>query len=224
MRATHQQFILLPTSDGRFVVHRGTAAKTLSSTDAFELGYRLLRHRRGAEADLVLQMLSRQQPGDSEILLLLARCRAAVRDRDGCAGVLYSVCGPQQRSAAEQIHAAFVFDALGVFPEEAICRLSRVVRRHAGYPVLCLLLGDMCSAQRRTVEAVRHWRLAVKRAQGGGPVARLARRQLARVRDKNDSWHRPSPQREMPRTSPSALLFSNSRSQDHACLGTLCRV
>lgn len=224
MTEANRRFILLPASEGEFVLLNGKAGRRLSAAQAFASGYRLLRRGRREDADLVLQMLSLKQPADPDVLILLARCRAAVKDRFGCAAVLRSVCGPQHRLAAEQIHAAFVFDALDVFPREAIGHLKKAVRSRSDCPVLCLLLGDMCSDQGRTAEAMRYWRLAVRRARGAGPVARLARQHIARLREKTLLVSSPSRPLAEPRPSPTAIASIRSRSSAHGDHGPLCRL
>ncbi len=156
------------------------AGKTysLDFRQAFRFGYTLLRTRKLKEAASVFEAMMRLGDRDHLAAIMLAYCKAGLRDYTASNNLLCEAFGDGEKPNAEQLHATFVYVSLQMWPD-AVQELTIMVNEHADLPVLCLLLGDLFTIQRKRTEAILYWRLAATRDHDSGAVAAVARQLTA---------------------------------------------
>jgi len=94
------------------------AGKThsLDLRQAFRFGYVLARTRKFKEAAPVFEMLMRSDDGRSLAMIMLAYCKAGLRDYAACSELLKAAFPDDATGKADQLHAAFVYLSLRMYP------------------------------------------------------------------------------------------------------------
>lgn len=157
-----------------------TAGKTyrLDFRQAFRFGYTLLRARRFKEAASVFDALMRLGDPDHLAAIMLAYCKALVKDYQGSQGLLVAAFPGNRLVLADQLHTAFVYVSLGMWTD-AVEELTAIVEETADLPVVCLLLGDLFAALGKRSDAVKYWRYAAGRDRKDGAVRAVLEQQMA---------------------------------------------
>ena len=152
------------------------AGKTYSHDfrQAFRFGYTLLRTRKFQDAASVFEAMIRLGDHDHLAAIMLAYCKAGLKDYAASNALLCEAFGDGEKTKAEQLHATFVYLSLQMWPD-AVQELTAMARECPDLPVICLLLGDLLVIQRRRTKAILCWRLAVARDHNDGAVAAVAR-------------------------------------------------
>ena len=156
------------------------AGKTygLDFRQAFRFGYTLLRTRRFKDACRVFEGMMHSKTPDPLATIMLAYCKAGLKDYAANNALLCQVFGDDEKAKADQLHAAFVYLSVGMWTD-AIVELTTLERQCPDLPAICLLLGDVLAYQGRRTEAIVCWRLAAARDHDGGAVAAVARQLVA---------------------------------------------
>lgn len=156
------------------------AGKTysLDFRQAFRFGYTLLRTRKFKDAASVFEAMIRLGDHDHLAAIMLAYCKAALRDYAASNALLCEAFGEGEKTRAEQLHATFVYLSLQMWPD-AVQELTTMAEECPNLPVICLLLGDLLLIQRKPAKAIQCWRLAGKRDANGGAVAMVATQLVA---------------------------------------------
>lgn len=120
------------------------------------------------------------QSGDHTLLpaIMLAYCRAGLRDYGGSSVLLYESFPDGEWEKAERLHTAFVYLSVGMWAD-AVEELRNVARQCPDLPEICLLLGDLLMIHGRRTEAINCWRLAIARDRSSGAVAAVARHRIS---------------------------------------------
>jgi thioredoxin-like negative regulator of GroEL len=164
--ATHE-FRLKVRADGKNY--------SLDFQQAFFFGYTLARTRRFKEAATIFEALMRADEGGSLATIMLAYCKAGLRDFAASSELLSAVFPEDAKEKAEQLHTAFVFLSLQMWPD-AVQELAPLAQECPDLPVVCLLVGDIMLVQRKRNKALMCWKMAVARDRGNGAVAATAKR------------------------------------------------
>ncbi len=166
------------TREYRLNVHAAGKSYSLDFRQAFRFGYTLLKTAQFQEAARVFQAL---MPSGAEVPLLtimLAYCRAGLKDYQRSRALLCEAFPAGQRDKAEQLHTAFVYLSVGMWAD-AVEELGKLARQSPDPPVISLLLGDVLAIRGRRVQAIVCWRLAAARDHLSGAVAATARYLIA---------------------------------------------
>jgi hypothetical protein len=156
------------------------AGKTynLDFRQAFRFGYTLLRTQKFKDAASVFEAMMHLGDHDHLAAIMLAYCKAGLRDYAASNALLCEAFGDGEKTRAEQLHATFVYLSLQMWPD-AVQELAAMAEECPDLPVICLLLGDLLLIQRKPTKAVQCWRLAGKRDASSGAVAMVARQLIA---------------------------------------------
>ena len=151
---------------------------SLDFRQAFCFGYTLLRTRKFKDAASVFEAMIRLGDHDHLAAIMLAYCKAGLRDYAASNALLCEAFGDGEKTRAEQLHATFVYLSLQMWPD-AVQELTALAEECPNLPVICLLLGDLLLIQRKPTKAIQCWRLAAERDHDGGAVATVARQLIA---------------------------------------------
>jgi thioredoxin-like negative regulator of GroEL len=157
------------------------AGKTyrLDYRQAFRVGYTLLRTRRFRDAAQVFDGLSQLSNNDhTSITIMLAYCKAGLRDYVGSSSVLGTLFSEDQGDRADQLHTAFACLSVGMWAD-ATEELTGLVEQCPHLPTLSLLLGDLFLVQKQPDKAIVSWEKAIERDRDGGAVTAVARQLIA---------------------------------------------
>jgi hypothetical protein len=170
---------MTPTTHERHLSIRAAGKTyTLDAQQAFRFGYTLLRTRKFADAAAVFEAMTQLRDDDPLAKLMLAYCKAGLRDYPASNALLQGALGDGAIARSEQLQATFVYLSLRMWPDAAQ-ELAALARDCSDLPVICLLLGDLLLIQRKPAKAIQCWRLAAQRDRHGGPVASVARQLIA---------------------------------------------
>ena len=161
-------------------LHIRAAGKTysLDFRQAFRFGYTLLRTQKFQNAASVFEAMTRLGNHDHLATIMLAYCKAGLRDYAASNALLCEAFGDGEKTRAEQLHATFVYLSLQMWPDAAE-ELTTMATENPDLPVICLLLGNLLLVQRKRTKAIQCWRLATERDHDGGAVAAVARQLIA---------------------------------------------
>jgi tetratricopeptide (TPR) repeat protein len=126
----------------------------------------------------VFEAMIRLGDHDHLAAIMLAYCKAGLRDYAASNALLCEAFGDGEKTKAEQLHATFVYLSLQMWPDAAE-ELTALAREYPDLPVICLLLGDLLLIQRKPTKAILYWQQAAKRDHDGGTVAMVARQLIA---------------------------------------------
>jgi tetratricopeptide (TPR) repeat protein len=156
------------------------AGKTyhLDFRQAFRFGYTLLRTRKYEDAVRVFEALARLGGSDPLPAIMLAYCKAGMKDFETSNTLLCAAFSDEGKGKAEQLQAVFVYLSVGMWAD-GIDELTKMVRQYPDLPIICLLLGDVLVSQRKRTKAILCWRLAIARDHDDGAVAAVARRSIS---------------------------------------------
>jgi tetratricopeptide (TPR) repeat protein len=169
-----QKMIRLQSGDKKLLI---------TAEQAYTMAHNLLRSRRYEAAAELLEAVASTGEANPRVNILLACCKAGMKDYMGCNELLHKVLDADNEKAAESLQAAFIFDRVGM-KKDAIRELLQVADDHPELPTVCLLLGDLMAAIGNEKNAAKCWRLAAKRDQERGYVARAAKNSLSKLLDK----------------------------------------
>ncbi len=113
------------------------AGKTysLDFRQAFRFGYTLLRTRKFTDAAPVFEAMIRLGDHDHLAAIMLAYCKAGLRDYAASNALLCEAFGDGAKPNAEQLHATFVYLSLQMWPD-AVQELTTMANEHADLPVV----------------------------------------------------------------------------------------
>jgi predicted Zn-dependent protease len=182
MSATNPNYVLHLTAAGEFRLRSAQGERKLSAPESFAVGLSLVQSRSYTAAARVFAALARRQPGNPQFLMMLARCRAGLRDFERCNDILKSLFGDGDCEAVAMLQAAFVFETLGM-SDDATGELQKLklAENHPQMPLLRLLLGDFYARKGNANWALRCWKSALELDGEDGCVAFVARRQMTRL-------------------------------------------
>ena len=185
MSATSRDLAVSVTAEGGIRLRWDRGNRTLSLGEAFVIGDSMLRTRKYATAICVFEALSRRHPGNLQVLMMLARCRAGQSDQQRCNHVLEFVLGDLDFQTLVTIQAAFFYEAVGVW-NNAVSALERAAGPLQEIPLLRLVLGDYYLRQGAAQKAERCWTsVVIDDNQSSAYMGFLARRRLARLAKRN---------------------------------------
>ena len=170
-----------PTNNQRLKFEIGSKTHQVSPEDAIVLAHALIAAKRYDRASRICEVLLGRDSHDSCAAIFFACCKAGLRDFAACNQLVTTVLGEGNLQLAEHLHAALVYRELGPTPD-AISELTAATNDAPDMPILWLLLADEHAAIGNRDKAALCWRLAIDRDTRGGPIALLARRQMARQR------------------------------------------
>ena len=171
-----------PMNNQRLKFEIGSKTHQVSPEDAIVLAHALIAAKKYDRAGQICEVLLGRDSLDSCAAIFLACCKAGLRDFAACSQLVKDVLGEEHLQLAEHLHAALVYQELGPTPD-AVSELTAATNDAPDMPVLWLLLGDEYAAIGDRHKAALCWRLAIDRDTHGGPVALVARRQMARLRE-----------------------------------------
>jgi thioredoxin-like negative regulator of GroEL len=163
------------TREYRLNVRAGEKTYSLDFRQAFFFGYSLARTRKFKEASPLFEALMRSDDGGPSATIMLAYCRAGLRDYAGSRELLDAVFPESAKEKADRLHTAFVYLSVGMWAD-AVHELALMAQECPDLPLVCLLVGDVMLLRRRRTKALMCWKLAVARDRGNGEVAATARR------------------------------------------------
>jgi thioredoxin-like negative regulator of GroEL len=166
------------TQEYRLKVRASGKTYHLNCRQAFYFGYALARTRKFTEASPIFEALTRSDEDGSSATIMLACCKAGLKDYAASSELLNEVFSEDRKEKADQLHAAFVYLSLGMWAD-AVQELTAMAQECQDLPVICLLLGDLLAFQRKRTKAIICWRLAVARDRGNGAVGTTAKRLLS---------------------------------------------
>jgi hypothetical protein len=164
----------------RLKLRIGPNTYRLGRENAISLAHALLRAKKYDLAARICEVVLHWDVDAPQPAILLACCKAGLRDYAACTRILQAVFAGDKEHLAEHFRAALVYHNLGM-PPDAEIELIAVADEVPDLPVLWLLLGDEYVTMGDRRKARLCWRLAVDRDVRGGPIALAARRQLMRV-------------------------------------------
>ena len=166
---------MTPTTHEHHLNIRAAGKKySLDFRQAFRFGYTLLRTRKFKDAASVFEAMTHLGGHDYLATIMLAYCKAGLKDYAASNALLCQVFADDEKSKADQLHTAFVYLSVGMWTD-AIEELTKLARQCPDLPAICLLLGDVLASQGRRTKAILCWRLAVARDHDDGAVAAVAR-------------------------------------------------
>jgi len=152
----------------------------LSLKRAYALAHSLLKSKEYAAAIKILEAISLSGNYASRMALMLARCKAGMKDYQACNTLLHEVFPENGTANIDRLQAAFVFDGVGM-RWDAARELVQVVNERPDLPSLCLILGDLLASLGNTRKAAKCWQLAMKRDTNGGLVANAAKEEIVKL-------------------------------------------
>ena len=155
--------------------------RVLSYDDALSYAHTLCCAGRFREADQLFDGLVRMRPRDVHAKIIRARCLAGLERFGECKNTLEEIFAERQAPVAKKLHAAFVFMQLGIL-SSAVEELSLLTKEHPDLPTAWLFLGDALASTKKFEKAESCWKVAISKDEKAGSVARVARRQLAKLR------------------------------------------
>lgn len=169
------------TTEGEIRFRSEQGDRTSSPAEAFAIGDSMVQTRKFAAATKIFEALGGRCPGDLQILIMSARCRAGQGDYHGCNDLLQSAFTDTDFRSSVTLQSAFVYEALGLW-SNAISALDKAADRHRDLPLLRVLLGDYYLRQGTAREAERSWKSVLTGGDGSdGYVMFLVRKRLARL-------------------------------------------
>lgn len=162
----------------RLKIRLADKSHNLDYRQAFFFGYSLTRKGKFEEATPVFESLARSEGGGPSATIMLAYCRAGLKDFVGSRETLDTVFPDDVKEKADQLHTTFVYLSVGMW-EDATKELAVAAKQCPDLAVICLLLGDLMLIQKKRAKALMCWKLAAARDGDKGEVAATAKRLLA---------------------------------------------
>jgi hypothetical protein len=163
------------THDYHLTVRAAGKTYSLDFRQAFFFAYSLARTRKFKEASPIFETLMRSDEDGLLATIMLAYCKAGLRDYAASSELLRAVFPEDANEKADQLHTAFVYVSVGMWAD-AVQELAAMAKECPDLPVICLLVGDLMLSQRKQTKALMCWKLAVARDHGNGAVAATAKR------------------------------------------------
>lgn len=202
VRAESKLTVLLARDKNRVHVRVGAKTYKLSLPRAFLVAHEFMRSKHYEAASRVCEALVQSGALGPRAAILLARCRAGLKDYSACNELLRTALAAADIPTADALHTAFVYANLGM-RSEAIRELARVAHDRPDLPTVCLLLGDVFATLGEKDQAGRCWRLAIQRDTRNGSVARAAQKGLSSLQNQLQSRsHNPYPTEKKPVERP----------------------
>lgn len=154
--------------------------RVLSYDEALSYAHTLCCAGRVQEADQLFDALGKVRPRDPQAKIMRARCQAGLERFEECKNTLEETFAERQAPAAKKLHAALVFMQLGIL-SSAVEELSHLTKEHPDLPTAWLFLGDALASAKKFEKAESCWKVAIAKHEKAGPVARVARQQLAKL-------------------------------------------
>jgi tetratricopeptide (TPR) repeat protein len=159
-------------------VRFGHKTYCLSLSKAFTFAHELACRKKYHDAARVCEALVQSEHVGARASIMLAFCKARMKDYSSCSELLRKLFGEDNAAVAEALHTAFVYINLGLL-SDAIRELATVADGRPDLPSACLLLGDLFAGVGQRKKAIQCWQLAIQRDQPDGSVASEARREVA---------------------------------------------
>jgi len=103
MSTTRRDCILCLTPAGEFRLRSAQGDRVLSVPESFAIGRSLVQSRRYATATRIFAALVRRSPGNPQLLTMLARCWAGLKDSRRCNDALKSLFGEKDYEAVARL-------------------------------------------------------------------------------------------------------------------------
>lgn len=166
------------THEHHLTIRAAGKAYSLDFRQAFRMGYKLARTRKFRDAAEVFEELRPFDDCEHSATIMLAYCKAGLRDFATSYTLLNAVFSDDQEDKADQLHTAFAYLSVGMWAD-AIEELVDLARQCPNLPAASLLLGDAFLVQKQHDKAVSCWQLVVERGRNGGAVAAVAQQLIA---------------------------------------------
>jgi hypothetical protein len=178
VRSRSRVTVSLATDTKQVHLQIGPKTYSLSLSKAFSVAHEFMCRKNYTAASQVCEALVQSGSLGPRATIMLACCKAGLKDYFSCNELLRSLFAAQDTPVAEGLHTAFVYGRLGM-RSDAIRELAKVADDRPDLPTVCLLLGDLFAAVGHNDKAVQCWRLAIQRDQRDGSVAREAQKGLS---------------------------------------------
>ena len=165
-----------------FIIRNGKKRQLVDFPQLFTLGYSLLNNGFPKAAEDAFEQLCRVRGRGARAKIMLARCKAELDMYDDCEKIINSIFDDNEAPGAEELQTAFVYHSLGM-TKDAIAELVKVANQYPDLPTACLYLGDLFLEAGQLAKAEQCWKLAISRDRKGGAIGKLARKQIAQVRE-----------------------------------------
>jgi hypothetical protein len=168
------------TSGPRLKLRIGSSTYSLGRENAVSLAHALIKAKKYDLAARICETILGWNANAPEPAILLACCKAGLKNYAACNRILQSVFTGEKKHLAEHLQAALVYHTLGMTPD-AEGELIAVADEAPDLPMIWLLLGDEYAAVGDQRKARLCWQVAIDRDIRGGPIALAAKHQLAQV-------------------------------------------
>jgi tetratricopeptide (TPR) repeat protein len=169
-----------PLNSPRLKVQIGSSQYDVGRENAVVVAHALLAAKKYHYAARICEVLLGWDSHDSCAAILLACCKAGLRDYAACNQLFKDVFEKSNLQLAEHLQAALVYQELGT-RLDAVSELTAATNDAPDMAILWLLLGDEYAAIGNRDKATLCWRLAIDRDTRGGSVALAARCQIAHL-------------------------------------------
>jgi len=173
----------------KLILRFGEKRRNISPDHALALAHSLLRAKKYDCAAKICEVVTRCECEDPRAAILLACCRAGLKEYAVCNQILREVFSGDKAPLAERLQAAFVYDNLGM-ERDAARELTAIVDEDPNRPMVWLLLGDELHLLGMDEKAALCWQLAIDRDRKEGPAALAAKQELRLVRQQAQAENR----------------------------------
>ncbi len=177
-------FVRSASADEPLALRVGSSTYSVATRNALSLAHTLLKAKKYDLAAWICEAALRYNAEPFQAAILLACCKAGLREYSACNHILQSTFAGNADCLADHLQDALVCQSLGMTPD-AVSELVAVADGAPHLPIIWLLLGDGYAALGDPGEAMRCWQAAIDRDARGGAVATAARRQLNRLQGKS---------------------------------------
>jgi hypothetical protein len=167
--------------ESRIRLRIGERSYLLDPQRAFVFAHNMILKKEYDNAATVLKAVVASKAEHPRPAILLAYCKAALKDYAASHDLLELSFPEDKRPVADRLHDAFAYHGLGV-RTETLQELTSLANEYKEMPTVCLILGDIYAEARKLRQAALCWKLAVQRDGKEGVVAQAAREALGRLK------------------------------------------
>ncbi|MCC6123486.1 MAG: hypothetical protein IT426_00840 [Pirellulales bacterium] len=169
--------------ESRIRLRIGERSYLLDPQRAFVFAHNLILKKEYENAATVLKAVVASNVEHPRPAILLAYCKAALKDYAASHDLLELSLPEDKRPVADRLHDAFAYHGLGV-RTDTLQELVSLANEYKDMPTVCLILGDIFAEAQKMRQAALCWKLAVQRDGKEGAVAQAARDVLGRLKQK----------------------------------------
>jgi hypothetical protein len=171
------------TQESRIRLLVGERSYLLDPQRAFVFAHTLILKKEYDKAATVLQAVVASKVEHPRPAILLAYCKAALKDYAASHDLLELSFPEEKQLVADRLHDAFTYHGLGV-KTDTLQELIKLSNDYKDLPTVCLILGDIFAEVKNLHQAALCWKLAMQRDGKEGIVAQAAREVLRRLKQK----------------------------------------